>query len=149
MSGISSLLHAITSIHEIIKLSGINRITSDFIFQSKKIKTFVDCDIKNKKNKKDKIIEIFHEKKIDFNLFQDVVRVYVHLLCVVGVKATQSLGDLHLVDKAEQSRKKDAGEIRLDYIRGDSVSFSLGVFNLSIRKKDTDFHFTFHYFCFQ
>ena len=114
MSGISSLLHAITSIHEIIKLSGINRITSDFIFQSKKIKTFVDCDIKNKKNKKDKIIEIFHEKKIDFNLFQDVVRVYVHLLCVVGVKATQSLGDLHLVDKAEQSRKKDTGEIRLD-----------------------------------
>ena len=145
----SSLLHAITSIHKIIKLSERSRGASDFIFQSKKIKTFVDCDIKNKKNKKGQIIESIDEKKINYDLFQDVVRVYVHLLCVVGVKATQSLGDLHLVDKAEQSRKKDAGEIRLDYIRGDSVSFSLGVFNLSIRKKDTDFHFTFHYFCFQ
>ena len=123
MLGMSSLLYAIISIHEIIKLSERSRGASDFIFQSKKIKTFVDCDIKNKKNKKNKednTVEIVDEKKINYDLFQDVVRVYVHLLCVVGVRATQSLGDLHLVDKAEQSRKKDTG-----------------------------IYLTFHYFCFQ
>lgn len=40
-------------------------------------------------------------------LVQKAVRAYVHVLCVVSLKPTRSLGDLHLVDKAEQSAKSE------------------------------------------
>ena len=38
-------------------------------------------------------------------LIQNAVRAYVHGVCAVSLKATQALGDLHLVDKEEQSKK--------------------------------------------
>lgn len=40
-------------------------------------------------------------------LMQKAVRAYVHVLCVVSLKPTRSLGDLHLVDRAEQSAKSE------------------------------------------
>jgi hypothetical protein len=40
-------------------------------------------------------------------LQQKAVRSYMHVLCVVSLKPTRSLGDLHLVDKAEQSAKSE------------------------------------------
>jgi hypothetical protein len=40
-------------------------------------------------------------------LLQKAVQAYVHVLCVVSLKPTRSLGDLHLVDKAEQSAKSE------------------------------------------
>ena len=65
-----------------------------------------------KREKNDKKLAAIREKnKRKENLLliflQESVRAYVHLLCVVGVESTQSLGDLHLVDKAEQGRKND------------------------------------------
>ena len=46
-------------------------------------------------------------KKLKITLIENTVRAYVHGLCAISLKATQALGDLHLVDKAEQSKKND------------------------------------------
>jgi hypothetical protein len=43
-------------------------------------------------------------------LMQNTVRAYVHCVCAVSLKATQALGDLHLVDKEEQSKKNKGNE---------------------------------------
>ena len=70
-------------------------------------------NFKREKNYK-KLAAISEKNKRKENLLliflQESVRAYVHLLCVVGVESTQSLGDLHLVDKAEQGRKKEFGK---------------------------------------
>ena len=70
-----------------------------------------DKDGKREKNEKDKDQE--KDKKLDNTkilqsiLVQYTVRAYVHGVCAVSLKATQALGDLHLVDKAEQSKKSE------------------------------------------
>ena len=73
----------------------------------------VNSNYKKEKNdqKLKAIIEINDKKEnLFFNLLKESTRSYVHLLCVVGIESTQSLGDLHLVDKIEHSRKKDFGK---------------------------------------
>ena len=67
---------------------------------------------KEKNDQKLKAIIERNDKKenLFFNLLKESTRSYVHLLCVVGIESTQSLGDLHLVDKIEHSRKKDFGK---------------------------------------
>lgn len=58
-----------------------------------------------KVDEKDKEIE--ESKKLKIMLMENAVRAYVHGLCAISLKATQALGDLHLVDKAEQSKKNE------------------------------------------
>ena len=64
------------------------------------------------KKKKEKLNE--RNKKVEYSkdlittlttLMQNTVRAYVHGVCAVSLKATQALGDLHLVDKEEQGKK--------------------------------------------
>lgn len=44
--------------------------------------------------------------KLKNELMTNCMRAYVHGVCAVCVKATRSLGDMHLVDKEEQGRKR-------------------------------------------
>ena len=46
-------------------------------------------------------------------LMQNTVRAYVHGVCAVSLKATQALGDLHLVDKEEQGKKNNGNKTRI------------------------------------
>lgn len=45
--------------------------------------------------------------KLKNELMTNCMRAYVHGVCAVCVKATRSLGDMHLVDKEEQGRKRE------------------------------------------
>ena len=55
--------------------------------------------------------EVKKLQELKIKLIENIVRAYVHGLCAISLKATQALGDLHLVDKAEQSKKND-GKLR-------------------------------------
>jgi hypothetical protein len=61
------------------------------------------------KKKKEKLSErkekTENSKDLITTLMQNTVRAYVHGVCAVSLKATQALGDLHLVDKEEQGKK--------------------------------------------
>lgn len=73
---------------------------------------------KNMKEKKEKLKEREEktaENSIDIittltTSMQNTVRAYVHGVCAVSLKATQALGDLHLVDKEEQGKKNKGNE---------------------------------------
>ena len=84
-----------------------------FVRDEKNFDKTMKTNYKREKNDK-KLAAIREKNKRKENLLliflQESVRAYVHLLCVVGVESTQSLGDLHLVDKAEQGRKKEIGK---------------------------------------
>jgi hypothetical protein len=64
------------------------------------------------KKKKDKLNENKTENSKDLitTLMLNAVRAYVHGVCAVSLKATQALGDLHLVDKEEQGKKNKGNE---------------------------------------
>lgn len=49
-------------------------------------------------------------QELKITLMENTVRAYVHGLCAISLKATQALGDLYLVDKAEQS-KRNGGKL--------------------------------------
>ena len=72
-----------------------------------------DIYVRNQEIEKKTINENTLKENLELNHLEETVRVYVHLLCVVGIKPTQSLGDLHLVDKVEQNRKKDFGKKKI------------------------------------
>ena len=65
----------------------------------------------NTKKKKEKLEErnekTENSKNLITTLTQNTVRAYVHGVCAVSLRATQALGDLHLVDKEEQSKKNE------------------------------------------
>ena len=73
--------------------------------------------VENTKKKKEKLEEKNeNSKNLITTLIQNTVRAYVHGVCAVSLRATQALGDLHLVDKEEQGKRNKGDYNSLNFV---------------------------------